>query len=160
MLPVLKEVVPGNLIVFVGRKLEVRKAQSLDEYSLDNKFEARFEVLSVIFGSHRDHEIRFTAYDHLARDLPGFARQEVVLLYVSRYEGRLFHEKYQYDLVYPTRDGRWAGCGTSDRAAPQIRLHPIDFAPEARSGCTEGLYAEELFEARRRGVLRARGLFQ
>jgi hypothetical protein len=65
-------------------------------------------------------------------------------------------EKYQYDVVYPTRDGRWAGCD----APPDVRPHPIDFAPEARSGCNEGLYAEELFEVSRRGILQARGLFQ
>jgi hypothetical protein len=45
-----------------------------------------------------------------------------VLLYVSRHEGRLIHQKYQFDAVYETRDGGWAGCGDPYRnAIPEQR---------------------------------------
>ena len=183
------EVDPGNLIAFVGKRIEVRKIpdpENLDRF--DEKFEARYRVLSVIFGSYLKREINFTAFDHYGR--PAFARYDTVLLYVSSHRGKFYHEKYQYHAVYPTKDGQWAGCGDPYQNEPSVhrgdvQAQPIKFSPEVTFNlsrvnteeirqrfpsqyfefrgivavCKAGVYAKELFEIKRRGVLRARGLF-
>jgi hypothetical protein len=162
------EVNPGNLLVFVGRRLEVRQIRPPEgEIWFDKQFEGRYRVLAVIHGHYEAPEIEFTAFDHKTPDdFPFFAKNDVVLLYVSKYEGRFFHEKYIYDDVYPTRDGRWAGCGHPYRSPTDdfdLLPHAIELAAEVRSdvaGCETGLYAEELFELKKRNVLLARGLFQ
>ena len=182
----------GNLIVFVGKRLDVHEVLSPSgEIWFDRQFVARYEVLSVIFGSYGEKEITFTSFNHKAPSgtIPLLILNDVLLLYVSKVDGRLIHEKYQYDEVYGTRDGRWASCATQ-YDAPNHRMeatvHPIDFlrevkfdlqgltseeiqqhypssAFEIRDGmavCKAGLYPEELFDIRRRGVLKARGIFQ
>jgi hypothetical protein len=93
------------------------------------------------------------------------------------------------DEVYPTMDGRWAGCGDPYRRQADVhrgalQARPIDFKPVtldrarltagetesypsayfSREGdairCRAGVYAEELFEIRRNGVLKARRIFK
>jgi hypothetical protein len=183
------EVAPGNLIAFVGKRIKVRKIQDPKNLvRFDAEFEARYKVLSVIFGNYRGREIKFTAFDHYGS--PAFARYDTVLLYVSNHRGRFYHEKYQYHSVYPTKDGRWAGCGDPYQNEPsvhrgEVQAQPIQFSPEVTfnlSGvkteeirqnfpsqffefrgnvavCKSGVYAQELFEIKKRGVLKARGLF-
>src|ERR1700674_563930 len=101
-----------DLIVFVGKKLNVIE-QPAEENSLDGKFEARFRILQRVFGRYDEPEITFTVYDHYGE--PGFAKYDTVLMFVSRFEGKFYHEKYQFFPVYPTADGRWAGCGDADK---------------------------------------------
>src|SRR5262249_36197486 len=48
----------------------------------------------------------FDTYDHYG--IPAFSKYEYVLLFVSNYNGKLYHEKYQYFDVYKTKNGRWA----------------------------------------------------
>lgn len=183
------EVPPGNLIAFVGKRIKVRKIPDPKNIvRFDNEFEARYKVLSVIFGSYRGREIKFTVFDHYGD--PAFVRYETVLLYVSKHRGKFYHEKYQYHAVYPTQDGRWAGCGDPYQNEPSVhrgdvQAQPIKFSPELTfnlSGvkteeirerfpsryfefrgnvavCKAGVYAQELFEIKRRGVLKVRGLF-
>ena len=104
---------PGvNLIAFVGRKIDVRYIEpkpNPNEWILDAEFLLRYEVLEVIFGSYPHKEITFTSYVHVGE--PEFKKHKFGLLYVSEYEGRLFHQKYLFQAVYPTATGRWAGCG-------------------------------------------------
>ena len=183
------EVAPGNLLAFVGKLVKIRKIPDPKNIvRFDNEFEARYKVLSVIFGSYRGREIKFTVFDHYGD--PAFARYETVLLYVSKHRDKFYHEKYQYHAVYPTQDGRWAGCGDPYQNEPSVhhgdlQAQPIKFSPELAfnlSGvkteeirerfpsryfefrgnlavCKAGVYAQELFEIKRRGVLKARGLF-
>ncbi|MGH9196158.1 MAG: hypothetical protein ACRD1T_10510, partial [Acidimicrobiia bacterium] len=141
------------------------------------------------FGTYGETEIQFIAFDHYGR--PRFANHDTVMLYVSRYNGRLIHEKYQFHNVYRTADGRWAGCGDPYQYEPEVqpgalRAKSIDFRPKVTfsvsgltpdeiekrypseyfswSGdvvaCIAGAYAEELFEVKRNGVLKARGVFK
>jgi len=187
----LRDVAPGNLLAFVGRQLAVREIAPPDgEAWFDRAFEARYQILSMVYGTYREPEIRFTLFDHKTpSDLPTCARDEIALLYLSRHPAGFVHEKYLCDKVYPTRDGRWAGCGPSTKDARylwQIRPHPVDFSPEVVfpadrltpdqiehgiwghylelrgqvAVCTAGLFADELFEVSKRRVLRARHLFE
>lgn len=106
-------VAPGhNLVVFVGRKVDVRAAASdapAGLILLDNKFHARYRVLEVLCGDLDSGEVAFDVYDHYGS--PAFAAFETVLLFLSRDGDRFFHQKYQYRDVYLTVDGSWAGCG-------------------------------------------------
>jgi hypothetical protein len=186
------EVDRGNLIVFIGKRIEVHEIlPPSGEVWFDRKFVARYQVLSVIFGAYREREITFVSFNHKAPlgKIPMLEMNDLLLLYVSKVDGELVHEKYQYDEVYQTRDGRWAGCATPYDAPAhrsERNVHPIDFSPEVsfriqglapeairqhypsgsfqiREGlavCKAGMYAEELFEVRRHGVLKARGLFR
>ena len=153
-----------GLIVFVGKKLRVTE-QPAEEDSMDGKFEGRFRVLQRVFGRYDKPEITFTAYDHYGQ--PGFARYDTVLLFVARYKGKLYHEKYQFFPVYRTADGRWAGCGDPDRweghfHRGKLKAVPIRFAAdvvdnETGRPCTEGNYVEDLLLMNKEGVLKARG---
>jgi len=159
----LREVTPGNLLVFVGRRISIREVPPPEgEVWLDRKFQARYAVLSVVYGTFPKPEVDFVALDHKVPSdtLPGFARNDVALLYVSKEGDQLVHEKYQYDDVFPTRDGRWGLCGDPQppNGPSRLKPHPIEF--KDRAGSKAGFYADELFELRKRDVLRARGLFQ
>jgi len=153
-----------DLIVFVGKRLSVTK-QTAEQDSMDEKFEARYRVLQLVFGRYEGTEITFTVYDHYGS--PSFAQYDTALMFVARYEGKLYHEKYQYFAVYPTRDGRWASCGDPYSDEPPVhrgalKPHPIEFATavhdrKAGRPCTEGNYVEELLPVKENGVLKARG---
>ena len=61
----------------------------------------------MIFGTYKADTIEFIAFDHYGQ--PAFSEYKTVLLYVSNFNGKLYHEKYMYSDVYQTIDGRWAG---------------------------------------------------
>ena len=155
-----------DLIVFVGKRLSVKKqATEAGLYSMDEKFEARYRVLQLVFGRYESAEITFTVYDHYG--IPPFAQYETALMFVTRHEGRLYHEKYQFFPVHPTVDGRWASCGDPDLW--EGRFHhgklkpvPLKFAGQVTDEttgrpCTEGNYVEDLLRMKKNGVLKARG---
>jgi hypothetical protein len=182
-------VTPGrDLLAFIGRRLDVREMQR-QPGTLDAEFQARYEVLDVVFGGYSAQHIEFTAFDHYG--YPAFARHENALLYLSRHEGSYYHQKYLFQEVYRTDDGRWAGCGDPYRDMPLVHRHgvrpqPILFSPPvsfAISGLTEsevsarypatyfrregdrvrcafGNYPDELFRVMAEGVLSARGVLQ
>ena len=156
---------------------------------MDLAFKAQYRVLDVIHGDYKIDVIDFEAYDHYGR--PAFEKYRFVLLFVSKHEGRYFHQKYQYFPVFKTIKGSWAGCGSPYQFDPvhdysafaprdmgftadayfEIRnLAPAEIAQrfpasyysisEGRAYCKMGNPASELFEVKKRGVLKARGLFQ
>src|SRR4051812_29804968 len=155
-----------DLIVFVGKRLSVTPRPT-KELSFDNKFEAQYQVLQLVFGRYDAPKITFTVYDHYGP--PAFARYDTALMFVSRYDGKLYHEKYQYIPVYPTVDGRWAGFGDPYQFEPDVHRGtlkpvPIKFAsgvkdPKTGKAPTEGNFIEDLFRVKKNGVLKARGWF-
>jgi hypothetical protein len=154
-----------DLIVFVGKRLSVTPRPP--DPGLDLKFSAHYRVLQLVFGQYEQSQIAFTVYDHYGT--PAFARYDTALIFVSRHEGKLYHEKYQFIPVYPTADGRWAGCGDPYRFdAPvhraEIKPMRITFATTVKhektgKPCTQGNYVEDLFLVKKNGVLKARGWF-
>lgn len=141
-----------SLIVFIGSPIEVKAIprRSADgSLRLDMEFEAKYKVEKVIFGNYSEPEIIFSAFDHYG--FPQFASPsfKTVMLYLTRYREGLIHEKYQFYEVYPTADGRWAGCGdpykydeAHYREGAQT-AHPIEFKPEVTFELT-GLTASEI----------------
>jgi len=134
-----------NLVAFIGRRLDIREiVEPIPDGSIrfNSKHRARYQVLQVIFGTYPAPEIEFSAYEHMGL---GFDRFETVLLYVSREGDDLIQQKYQFQPVFMTERGTWAGCGDpyAGEPAPDKRtVHaiPLIFAPEVTfetAGLTE-----------------------
>jgi hypothetical protein len=94
------------LFVFVGEKVHVEQLPN-QRGSMDKAFKAKYAVLDKVYGHFPGDTIEFVAYDHYGT--PDFSRFKNVLLYVSADSGMYYHQKYMYNDVYRTKDGRWAG---------------------------------------------------
>ncbi len=133
-----------KMLAFVGRKVAVERviqpppvSENEDEIVIlmDEAFVARYEILDVVHGDYGGRTIDFEAYDHYG--YPMFAKHDLAMLYVVEYEGALFHRKYQWDRVHPTKDGRYAYCGdpyflldeTELEDVDRRSLEPIEFDP-------------------------------
>ena len=181
-----------TLFVFVGRKVGLRQvgveAPPRQPFIWDAHYIAEYQILRVLCGTHPSEGISFEVYDHYG--VPAFAAFETVLLYVSRYQGRLVHEKYMYNPVYETEDGDWAGCGDpyalDDVHRGEVPALAVRFKGEVsfptrelseaevnkrypsayfqrrgdRVYCTAGAPIESLFAIKRDGFLRAREVFK
>lgn len=96
----------NKLFAFVGHKISVENLPH-KEGSMDGGFRAKYTVLQKVFGNFSQDTIEFVAYDHYG--IPAFSKFENVLLFVSAGSGTYFHQKYMYNDLYKTKDGRWAG---------------------------------------------------
>ena len=94
------------LFVFVGERIWVEPLPH-EQGSMDNGFKAKYAVLKKVYGNFTADTIEFVAYDHYGT--PSFSKFKNVLLYVSSDSGLYYHQKYMYNDVYKTKDGRWAG---------------------------------------------------
>ncbi|MFT4018998.1 MAG: hypothetical protein QM668_18695 [Agriterribacter sp.] len=94
-----------TLLIFVGEKIKVSE-QREDSLAFDNKFICKYKILETVCGPTPNDSIVFTAYDHYGD--PAFSQYKHVLLYVVKYNGKYYHEKYLFDALYKTKDGRWA----------------------------------------------------
>ena len=159
-----------------------------DEIPFDQSFRAKYKVIQNVYGDYDKEIIEFQAFDHYGN--PPFAKYKTVLLFVSEHKGKLYHEKYQYYDVNQTKDGRWASCGDPYRFdeyhrrkiepavlefgepvafdieklnQEQIRkVYPAPFfrIEGKKAVCSKGAFVEDLFIVKKKGVLKARGLFK
>lgn len=101
----------NSLFVFVGEKIEIsrlpQKEDAFDVVSL-----AKYKIIEKIYGDYSKDIIEFEVFDHYGE--PRFSKYRYVLLFVSAYKGKLYHEKYQYFDVYKTKDGKWASPYPTD----------------------------------------------
>jgi hypothetical protein len=100
-----------RLFVFVGEKISVEPLPH-KRGSMDNGFKAKYVILEKVYADFREDTIEFVAYDHYGT--PPFSEYKNVLLYVSADSGTYYHDKYMYNDVYKTKDGRWAGTYAMD----------------------------------------------
>jgi len=100
-----------RLFAFVGEKISVDPLPSKLN-SFDNGFKAKYVILKKVYGSFPEDTIEFVAYDHYGT--PAFSKFKYVLLFVSADSGTYYHQKYMYNDVYKTKDGRWAGTYAGD----------------------------------------------
>lgn len=96
----------GRMLVFVGEKLDVKELDPEEGIIINNKFLAKYRILERVCGNYSKNTIEFIVYDHYGK--PEFEKYETVMLYVVEDEGKYYHEKYQFDDLYKTNDGRWA----------------------------------------------------
>jgi hypothetical protein len=180
---------PVNLVAFVGRKIEARYVDPKPgPPRFDAEYFLRYEVLQVVFGSYQKKEISFSSYVHVGQ--PPFLDHEYGLVYVSEDGERWVQQKYLFQPVYPTADGRWAGCGdpygggwihgSGVEAEPTKFKPPVVFdirnVPEfvrereyplplfryenETAVCLMGNYPDALFRVMKEGFLTARGVFR
>lgn len=174
----------NTLFAFVGEKIHITSLPE-EEGSMDGCVKATYRVLVPVYGNYDKDTISFIAYDHFGRF--NFGRSRHALLYVSKYKGIYYHEKYQFTAVYRTKNGRWAGDGSWDyRDSSSIKPEKIDFIEEEvhHFFITEengtlydmgydtpyfrredhppviyGNYIEQLFELKKNGALRIHDRF-
>lgn len=175
-----------KLYVFIAEKISVNYALDTlycDRFTMDSKFDASYKIIKNLYGDFKGDSIKFTVYDHYG--VPAFSHHKYVMLFVSQYCGKLFHEKYQYFDVYPTTDGRWASPGDPKRFNStdnsKVRIEKIAFGKltfdkiidgvyrnmtfsspyfKIEGNCVIpilGAYADELFEIKKRTILKAKG---
>jgi hypothetical protein len=101
----------NRLFAFVGEKISVEPLP-YERGSMDNGFKAKYVILKKVYGNFPVDTIEFVAYDHYGT--PAFSKFKHVLLYVSADSGMYYYQKYMYNDVYKTQDGRWAGTYASD----------------------------------------------
>src|SRR3954471_20052399 len=123
-----------NLIAFVGRRIEVRYVERKPkpgQWLFDAEYVLTYDVLEVVFGTYTKRKIEFSSYIHVGT--PAFKTYEYGLIYVSQYGGRFVQQKYLFQPVYPTADGRWAGCGDpydgGNLHGSGVKAEPITFKP-------------------------------
>ena len=132
-----------KLISFVGEKINVtRLPYSVGDF--DAGVKAKYLIIQQVYGEYDNDTIEFEAYDHHG-DF-SFAEYKNVLLYISEYKGKWYHEKYTYDPVFKTKDGHWAGSFSGDynhpyNEATTVKPILIDF-PEDVSFPTTIMYED------------------
>ena len=180
----------ANLIAFVGRRIEGRSVEHKPkprELLFDAEYLLRYEVLEVVFGTYTKREIDFSSYIHTGP--PAFKTYEYGLIYVSKRAGRFVQQKYLFQPVYPTANGRWAGCGDpydgGHWSGSGVKAEPIKVNPpvvfdirnvpqfvrerkyplplfrydEDTAVCLMGNYPDALFRVMKEGILTTSGVF-
>lgn len=180
-----------SLYVFVGEKIKVHKFKpklKKGHFLMDGAYKAKYRIIQNIYGDYKGKTIKFEAYDHYG--VPAFSKYKNVMLFVSKSNGKLYHEKYQYFDVYKTKKGKWASPYKFYLYQDNSNIKPelIDFTEDiaydttivgARENYLQtvypspyykivgnkavavyGNYLDELFELKKIEVLRARGYFK
>ncbi|MEP4052761.1 MAG: hypothetical protein ABJN22_11000 [Litorimonas sp.] len=109
----------GDVIAFVGKKVFVRADElwppeqdpSSDDYILymDSRYQARYEIESLVSGDYKGRIIDFLAYDHYG--MPRVSTVENALIFVHDGPESKVYSKYNFYEVHRTTDGDWAACG-------------------------------------------------
>ncbi|MDT7832292.1 hypothetical protein RQM59_07865 [Flavobacteriaceae bacterium S356] len=136
-----------NLYAFIGKKISVDEFEvknkivySIDSITndtikntsvaMDRGFNATYQVLKPVFNDLKVDTIQFKVFNHYGR--PYFEKHKTALLYISKGDGYFYLQKYQYDVV-KKKKGIWKG--------------------------KKGRSLQELFNAKKQGVFKARELF-
>jgi hypothetical protein len=127
----------NKLFAFVGQKIWVEPLPA-KQTAFDNAFRAKYLILEKVFGHFSLDTIEFVAYDHYG--IPPFSEFKNVLLYLSADSGTYFQQKFMYNDVYKTKDGRWAGTYDwedyehENNQRTKIKPVKIDFAEQVYYG--------------------------
>ena len=116
-----------NLIAFVGRRLRVQYVEPKGDVMFDAEYRVRAEVLEMVFGKFGEKQIEFSSYVHVGE--PAFGKDEFGLVYVSKHDGRFVQQKYLFQPVHRTRDGRWASCGDPYAWIADVHRHGVEAEP-------------------------------
>lgn len=111
----------GDVIAFVGKKVFVRDDESWppeqnlssdeDIIYMDGRYQARYQIETLVSGDYEGETIDFHAYDHYG--IPRFSKSENVLIFVHDGRNNRWHSKYNFYEVHRTSDGDWAACGNA-----------------------------------------------
>ncbi|MHA4844771.1 hypothetical protein ACX0G7_11435 [Flavitalea antarctica] len=122
----------NTLFVFVGERIETASIPHKPG-DFDNGVRAKYRILQPVYGNYKKDVIEFEAYDHYGT--PEFIKYKTVLLFVSEYKGKFYQEKYMFDPLAKTKDGRWAGPYSSEYAHPYnkhttVKPEKVDFVEQ------------------------------
>ena len=122
----------NTLFVFVGEKINVTPIP-YKPGAFENGIKAKYKILQNIYGNYNKDVIDFEAYDHYGT--PKFTKYKTVLLFVSKYNGKFYQEKYMFDPLAKTKDGRWAGPYSGEYEHPYnkhttVKPQQVDFIEE------------------------------
>jgi len=167
-----------EIVAFIGQKTYVEK-RNLDQYmdfklpdgtiinrkipNRNDRFEARYDILSQVKGTIEADSIDFVAYDHFGR--PSFPKFETVLLFLINDDGQWVKMRNFY-AVQRTTDGDWAMCGGLGREnyseevkklaasyEEQIQVEPVIFQGEKQDSnnenskyCSRGTRASNIYK--------------
>ncbi|MFD2556078.1 hypothetical protein [Sphingobacterium tabacisoli] len=112
-----------SLFVFIGEKISLERDRNDKMSGIDTiingqdtlfsgwqrlsfKYDAKYRILDKIYGDYDKDTIDFILYDHEGN--PEVAEHNTVMVFVSKHNGVLYHETYQYFPMYMTTEGRWA----------------------------------------------------
>ncbi|HEY0770812.1 MAG TPA: hypothetical protein VGD31_10805, partial [Sphingobacteriaceae bacterium] len=183
------DTIPRKFYVFVGEKTRVEQEPTTyycNRISMDMEFNAEYKIISEIYGDFPKDKIRFKVFDHYGT--PAFSEFRYVMLFISEYCGQLYHEKYQYFDVYPTKDGRWASPGDpyqfDNTLHNKLKIKPVKFKEavvfstqpvfgafrrtefskayfkieDDKAIATTGTSVQDLFQIKKAGILKYRGI--
>ena len=138
----------NTLLVFVAEKIDVVEIP-YKPGDFDNGVKAKYKVLQRVYGSYDKDTIEFESYSHRGFN---FIKYKNILLYVIENKGKYYQERYIFDPIFKTKDGRWAGpysddYGHSYNKNTTIKPQIIDFAEEVSFPTKETHYGKitELF---------------
>jgi len=120
----------NTLFVFVGERTKI-ESMPWEPGLMDSKVKATYKILERVYGEYPDGVIEFMAYDHYGT--PAFTKYKHALLYLSKGEEGWFQEKYVFDPLFKTKDGRWAGPYSDEydhvyNKETTVKPEKIDFA--------------------------------
>lgn len=96
--------------------------------SLDAAFKATYSISKVLEGSYLGGSISFEVYDHYGT--PEFSKYDTAMIYLERYDGKWYHEKYTWNKIYETVDGQYADCSldyVNEHLYDPKLLNPVKF---------------------------------
>jgi hypothetical protein len=182
-----KDTVPAKFYAFIAERLSITPINTCEQFTFNDGVDCRYKVIKNLYGNYKHDTANFKAYYH--EGPPSFARFKYIIVFVSEYCGQLYQEKYQFFDVYQTKNGRWASPGDPYRFDKYIKDKVVKAVPlsfdaslsfdtafnisrpsityeepyfETREGKAYplmGAYAEDLFEIKKDGVLKARKIF-
>ncbi len=97
------------LFAFAAKKISLEHKPPepyCDQVIFNHHFIAKYKVIENVYGNIQEDTIIFSVFDHYG--WPKFKSYENVLLYVSKHCDIFIHEKYQYQDIYKTKNGKWA----------------------------------------------------
>jgi hypothetical protein len=116
----------NNLLVFVTEPIGWEYLPP-DSTSMDEGFKVKCKIIQNIYGEYNYETIEFESYDHYG--VPAFLKYKNVLLFLVKKGEKYYQVKYQFNDVYKTKNGRWAGVYWSNIKPnnSNIKLEKIEF---------------------------------
>lgn len=115
-----------NLYAFVGEKISVIEFDPnlLEEKKIeisattgdtifrtsrvkDRAYKLKYKVIKNLYNNLKIDTVEFVAFDHYGK--PNFTNYKSVILYISKSQNEkyYYHQKYQYNEIYSTRNNEW-----------------------------------------------------
>ncbi|WP_298900019.1 hypothetical protein [uncultured Psychroserpens sp.] len=103
-----------EFFVFIAEKisLEMKIPEQSCNVLMDRQFIAKYKVLENLYGDIQKDSVTFYVFDHYG--WPKFKDYEKLVLYVNKYCDIYVHEKYQYQPLLKTKNGKLASPFLND----------------------------------------------